>query len=355
MKTLEELFGDFYSPLHALSYGRPWIFSTGSRSIGKSTGWTIWLLYQYLKYGRRFIYLRRTDDEVRMTAPTCFDSAVIIMKEGGYDVYSVTAEKGKFWLRRNPESPREEIGCYLALSQSLKRKSSNYGDNDYWYIIYDEFISLDSTKYLGNSKNITFEYVLCDALYRTVDRKVGCPKLGRTKFIFLANLSSYFNPIFIGLGIDAYIRTDSKILAPEGKNWIVEQTKSVKATEDVICDGSSLSAYNDNNIAFDAKMNFVEKIKEPMKAMYNLKWGNETYGAYYVPGRDCMYISKNKTCLQTISLTCDGQDKMAFTLAIRPSDNLVILRLRQVYYLGKVICENRRIRYLLANYFMLTP
>lgn len=355
MKTLKELFGDFYSPEHVLSYGRKWIFSTGSRSIGKSTGWTIWLLYQYIKYGRKFIYLRRTDDEVRMTAPTCFDSAVIIMREGGYQILDVKAEKGKFYLTRGDGTPKEEIGSYMALSQSLKAKSSNYGDNNYWYIMYDEFISLDATKYLGNSKNITFEYVLCDALYRTVDRKVGCPKLNRTIFIFLANLSSYFNPLFIGLGIDKYLRTDSKTLAPEGKIWVVEQTKTVKATENFISDGSSLAEYNDNNIAFDAKLNFVEKINEPKKGMYNLKWGNEKYGVYYVPSRQCLYISKTQTPLQTISLTCDGQDQIDYTLAIRASDNLAIMRLKQVYYMGKVICENRRIRYLIANYFMLTP
>lgn len=355
MKNLHELFGDFYSPEHALSYGRNWIISTGSRSIGKSTGWTIWLLHQYMNYGRRFIYLRRTDDEVKMTAPTCFDSAVIVMKDGGYPIYSVTAEKGKFWLKRTADGTKEEIGCYLALSQSLKRKSSNYGDNEYWYILYDEFISLDSTKYLGNKNNITFEYTLCDALYRTVDRKVGHPKLNRTKFIFLANLSSYFNPIFIGFGIDKWIRTDSKILAPKGEKWLVEQTTSVKATEDIITDGSSLSAYNDGNVAFDAKMNFVEKIKDPKQGLFNIKWNDEKYGVYYVKERDCMYISKSITPMRTISLTCSGQNSVDYTLSTRPNDCIPMLRVKQMYMIGKVICENRRIRYIISNYFMLTP
>lgn len=365
MKSLKEIYGDFYSPEHLLSYGRPWMISVGSRSIGKSTGWLIWLIRDYLINGNRFIYLRRTDDEVKATAPTACDSAFMILRDSGYEVYTVIASKHKFTLYRTEEDFKnkvgEEIGCYFALSQSYKYKSANFGANKYNWILYDEFINIDSTKYLGTKSNITYEYDRALELYQTVDRGIGQAFRNETKFIFIANLATYYNPIFIGLGIDEYIRTDSKTIAPKEKLWVVEQTKEVKATEKAK-ESNSYKLSNDKNkeyayenTAFDAKMEFVKKVTKPLKPMFNIKFNKSVYGVYYVPSESIIYVSTKRNQLFTIALTVDGQDKIDYTLSIRASDNIEMLQLRNMYYLGKLYCENNHIRYLVANYFMLTP
>lgn len=359
------IYGKFYSPEHALSYGRPWIMSIGSRSIGKSTGWMIDTIRRYLKNGERFIYLRRTDDEVKSTAPSCCDSACIILKNAGYDVDHIVAYKRHFWLYKTPnedgkEKP-EDIGMYFSLSMAYKLKSANFGAQNYNRIIYDEFINIDSTKYLGTKDNFTYEFDRCLELYQTVDRGVGEAFRNSTTFVFIANLASYYNPIFIGLGVDQYLNMDSKNIAPKGKMWLCEQTKEVEATADYKNSFSyqlanaSNQAYAYENIAFDENMNFVEHIKAPMNALFNIRIGENTYGIYMVPSEKCLYASKRPTQLQTLALTVGAQNKVNYQMALRPAEHPNMLILKQMYYRGAVICENKRIRFDIANYFMLTP
>lgn len=362
MKTLHELFGDFYSPEHLLSYGRPWMISVGSRSIGKSTGWMIWLIYDYLKNGNKFIYIRRTDDEVKKTAPSACDSAWYILRDNGYPVFSIIAKQGKFWLmRQDPEDGEpveEEMGMYFSLSQAYKYKSANFGANHYNNILYDEFINIDSTKYLGTKTNPTYEYDRALELYQTVDRGVGRPFRNETKFIFIANLATYYNPIFMGLGIDEYLRTDTKNLAPKGKQWALEQSKKVKATEEIKqsyayqLSNERNADYAYDNIAFDEKVNFVKKINDPMKPLFCLKWNSTVIGVYYWEKEQYVYLSTKHPPLTAIALTADAQDKINYQLALKPYDALQIQQLKALYMRGRIICETRKIRYIITNYFM---
>lgn len=361
MIPINKIFGQFYSPEKALSYNRPWIISIGSRSIGKSTGWLIWALYMYLTKGIRFIYLRRTDDEVKKTADSALDSAWFILRDAGYPVFSITAEKSKFWLQKTEDSEKEEIGMYFALSQSYKFKSANFGANNYSIILYDEFINIDSTKYLGTKSNITYEYDRCLELYQTVDRGIGKPFRNETKFIFIANFATYFNPIFLGLGIDKYIRTDSKYIAPKDALWVCEQTKTVPATNEVKesyayrLSNDKQQKYAYENIAFDENGAFIKKPEGILKALFNIKYNDATYGVYMSQTDKCIYVTAHRNELPVIALTAEGQNEVDYTLATRPSESIVMARLKQLYFNGKVYSENRKIKYILSNYFMLSP
>ena len=65
----KNIYGDFYNPTKILSYGKPMNISVGSRSSGKSTGFGIHLLKDFLKNKHQFIYVRRTEIELRNAAP----------------------------------------------------------------------------------------------------------------------------------------------------------------------------------------------------------------------------------------------------------------------------------------------
>lgn len=362
MKPLTELFGDFYSPMHILSYGKKWMISVGSRSIGKSTGWMMWLIYDYLKYGHRFIYLRRTDDEVKMTAPSCFDSAWYILRDSGYPVFSIRAYRGKFLLKRTKDADEEELGTYLALSQAYKLKSANFGDNGYRNILYDEFITTDPTRYLGSQKNRTYEYIKCDELYTTVDRRIGCPSMKETNFIFLANLATYYNPIFIGLGIDEYLRTDSKIVSPKSAKWIVEQTKSVKATESIeksaylqTSTEAMLDAYNSTNAAFLDNFNLVEKIKAPMTGLCNLKYKSHIMGVYRVGGEDLIYVCNRVNPYITLTMTADGLGMYNYALPKSVFGRDYFRMIREFFEIGKVRFADKKCQYEVSNFLLMMP
>ena len=96
----EAIFGKFYSPTKALSYHRPWILSIGTRSIGKSTGWLIKAIGNWCETGQKFIYVRRTDDEIKITAKTACNNAVDILHQNGYNICSIEARNGGFYAKR---------------------------------------------------------------------------------------------------------------------------------------------------------------------------------------------------------------------------------------------------------------
>ena len=73
MSKKKDVYGKFYNPTRLLSYNKVLNFSIGSRSIGKSTGFAIFLLREFIEHGRQFIYCRRTMDETQLTAPTYFE------------------------------------------------------------------------------------------------------------------------------------------------------------------------------------------------------------------------------------------------------------------------------------------
>lgn len=354
-----KVYGKFYSPERVLSYGRPWIFSVGSRSIGKSTGFAIYMLKRFLKDGSKFIYVRRTEDETMNTCRSFFDNAIQILRANGEKIEDFKYDSRFYYIKMNGEEKYKECGTIIPLSQEQKYKSGNY--QDYNTILYDEFISRDPNRYLGNKNNPEYEYDCCLSLYQSVDRGIGMSYQNKTTFIFTANNSSYYNPLFMALGIDEYLRTDTKICAPKGKLWIVEQTVAVEGTK-TIKDSYGYQLSNEKNkdyayenIGFDTYMNFVEKINKPMFAIANLKYNGHVMGVYTIDEDGIVYVC-NKPCgLRTLALTCGDQDKVNYMLADRYRDSYVMTTLRDAYYRGMVRFETNKCKYEIANYFMLTP
>ena len=146
----KDIFGDFYSPMKALSYHRPYIFSIGVRSIGKSTGWMIWLVLEAVKKNKHFIYMRRTENELRETAPTAIQNAVGIINRYYKEplIKKWEYKNGKYYIND------EIVGYSIPLSLEAKHKSIDY--SDVWYIVYDEFL-VRSGKYLGNKDTPYYE------------------------------------------------------------------------------------------------------------------------------------------------------------------------------------------------------
>lgn len=366
-KDLKEIFGDFYSPLHVLSYHKKWIFSIGSRSIGKSTGWLIWLFYQYLMYGKRFIYVRRTDKQISRVIHKCFQTPVAILHSSGFQIADVKCKGGTIWLMRQfPQDGEngkwEECGSYTGLNQTPDLKSTSYGDNGYYFIFFDEVLEKDVHRYLGSSLDPTHEYDMLYDFYVTVDRKEGVPHRNETLVIMCANLSTYYNPYFLALGIDKYIRTDSKIVSPKKVPWIVEQTVTVPALEkakesDAYALGTSKQrGYTFEGVAFDQNNNeFVFKTSEPMQPLFNCQFGGHKMGVYRLRSNGFIYVSEKLTQLATLALTESDQSSINYNLARNYTQSQLMQLMHKAYYMGHVQFEDARCKYDICNYFMLTP
>ena len=352
-----KIFNIFYSPERMLSYNRPWIISIGSRSIGKSTGWAIQFIREYINKGSKFIYVRRTEEETLSSCKEFFDNAINILNQNGEKIDGFKYQNREYFIKLNG-GEWEQCGKIIPLSQEQKYKSANFQEYD--NIIYDEFISRDPNKYLGNKANPTYEFDCCISLYQTVDRGIGKAFRNETRFVFLGNNSSYFNPILLALGITDYLRTDTKILAPKGELWIVEQTTETEATKQIEQSyGYRLSdkknrKYAYENIGYDQEQNNVYKIKEPMRPLLNLKYREHKMGVYIVPKLGKIYISNKPNNCLSIALTCGDQDKINYLLAERYHDNPAMVSLRNAFYRNDVVFETNRCKYDIVNYLKLT-
>lgn len=354
-----KIYGDFFSPEEALSYHRLWMFILGSRSTGKSTGISTYTVKKYLDKKFKFMYVRRTKEETQRTCKTFFSNAITILKNvAEYPIEDFKYDSRYYYIKMKGQD-WEECGTIVDLNKEYKYKSNNY--QDYGTIIYDEFMAPSSREYLGSKANMFEEYERCISLYQTVDRGLGRAARNETEFFFIGNLSSYFNPIFMALGIDNYLRTDTRICAPKGQQWLVQQVVSVKATEQLKesvayqLSTEQIRNYAYENIAFDNNMEFVEKLNVPMSPICNVVYNTHKMGVYLVKSLGVVYVCDKPNTLSTLALTCKDQDKINYIMALKYRDDERMTMLKQAYFMGNARFATPKCKYDIANYFMLTP
>lgn len=231
-KYLTKYCGDFYNPMKTLTYGRPWNFVTGSRSVGKSTGLAILYLLDYIVNNRKFIYCRRDQDAVLLTCSKFFASAVsIINSHNDFKIAEFYYFAKYFYIRMEDDEEPRQCGTIIPLSLENKYKSSNF--SEYFNLVFDEFIEKDATKYLGSAKTPDKEYKAVLSMYQTIDRGIGKAYRNETRFFFLGNTATIYNPMFLKMGISELVADGAKFIAPRGKLWLLERVETVKALEGI--------------------------------------------------------------------------------------------------------------------------
>lgn len=348
---MREIYGKFYSPEKALSFGRSNIFSVGSRSIGKSTGQAIYLLERYAKTGNGFVYVRRTKDELLETAAGQFNNAYDILKSYNHEVPAIEYKGGKFLTEKG-----ETAGYAIGLSVCDKKKSSPLTIGECSYIVYDEFLPRNGS-YLGGRGSME-EVDAIASLYQSIDRRPGQSYGLGTKVIYLGNAYSFYNPFFIHYGIDKMLRTDTKYLAPKGKIQMVEQTKETEATKDIqksvgyqmSTESTRLSAY-ENNLQGSAG-NFIKKIKRPMEKMFAIEYEGERYSINMIDSMGILYIKRDNGPAPFIISATTEDHKPNYLLINRYSYHPATLELKSCFERGAVFFEDGKCQYMLLNYLM---
>lgn len=332
------IFGEFYSPAKCLSYGRHLIFTIGSRSIGKSTGWAIWLLKEYVEKGRQWIYCRRTRDETDLTAPTYFDNAATILKSSGYPIGQVEYKGGEYLV------DGVVAGYAIPLSLQQKYKSTNY--SGVWYILYDEFMIApgSGSRYIGGRQASSAEVDAMSSLYQTVDRGIGQAARNETTVVFVGNAGTFFNPFFVNYGIDRLLRPDTKYLAPKGAIYVVELTTETAATAKIKDSvGYAMSTEKTRAYAYENKyadlgdMAFISKEPPGRRLpMCNFIYEGNRYGVYAYTHEGFIYVShKYADGRQDIALTT-ADHKPNYLLIGRWHDHPVTKEIKQMYDLGAI-------------------
>ena len=333
-----DLYGPFYNPAKILSYGRNLMFSVGSRSIGKTTGWCIDTVMDFLKSGKQWIYVRRTKDELDVTAPTYFDNATDILMAHNVKMPGPVVYKGGEYMIGD-----KVAGFAIPLSLQQKYKSSNF--SGVHRIIYDEFMITpgSGSRYIGGKGAMSGEVDAMTSLYQTVDRGVGRAFRDETQIVFLGNAGSFFNPFFIEYGIDRLLRPDTKYLAPKEAIYVVECTRETAATKLIEQSiGYKMSTKKSRDYAYENKYAdlgdsaFIQKPKGRRVPLCNLVYEGDTYGVYSYTGLGFLYMCHE---------AADGRVTLALTTADHKPNYLLISRwhghpitneLKQMYDLGSI-------------------
>lgn len=231
-KYLDRYCGDFYNPKRVLTYGRPWNFVTGSRSVGKSTSIAILFILDYIVNNHKFLYCRRDQDAVMLTCQKFFASAVSIINSfGDFHIDEFFYYAKDYWIKLSTDEEPKQCGGIIPLSLENKYKSSNY--SEYFNLVFDEFIEKDPNKYLGSIKTPDKEYKSVLSMYQTIDRGIGRAYRNETRFFFLGNTATIYNPMFLKLGISELVSNGAKFIAPKDKLWMLERVETVKAIEGI--------------------------------------------------------------------------------------------------------------------------
>lgn len=349
---MSDIFGEFYNPIRLLSYGKVLNFTIGSRSIGKSTGFALWFLRDFIEKGRQFIYVRRTQDETQLSAPTYFDNAVDILKAYDYDIKTFIYKGGTYYLNGKP------CGYAIPLSLQQKYKSTDY--SKVFYILYDEFMIAPGTKstYLGGRSAMTTEVDAMTSLFSTVDRGIGQAFRNECIIIFVGNAGTFFNPFFITYGIDRYLRPDTKHLCPKGSQYVLELTRETKATAKIKNSrGYKISTERARMYAFENRFadlkgdEFITRQPTGRRVpLMNILYDGHSYGVYSYPDAGYIYIDRKE---------CDGRPVLSLTTADHRPNYLMIKTwhghpltqlIKEMYDLGEIRFFDYRAKLVIDTY-----
>lgn len=307
-KYLDKCSGSFYNVKKLLTFQRILNFIVGSRSIGKSTSVACLCILNYIINGKKFIYCRRTKDEVLLTCRSFFDNAVQILnvKCKGMlpKIEYVIYKSGRFYIKLEGKE-EEQCGYCIPLSLEQKHKSATF--SEYNIIVYDEFIATDNSRYLGNIDYPDREYDSLMSLFQTVDRGIDEPYRNETIIICMGNNWQKYNPLFLSLNISDFIEDDSEWIRPKGELWILHNIGEVEATKlgdqsnAYLLSNQKLKDYAFRNVSTESN-EYIKKLDKNVKSTYyfTLLYNGNKFGVY--KQRDEFFIGKARKNQEEIAL-----------------------------------------------------
>lgn len=347
--------GGYYNVMDIISYQRPLMMITGTRSIGKSTDVAAFCILDFVLNGRGFIYARRRDNEVKKTCKKFFDNAdaIINSKSGLEQKINLFYDKGFYYISID-EADKIQCGqiANIAGEESYKSSNLSYANN----IIYDEFISKDPTRYLGTKDTPEREYEALLSLYQTVDRDINTPYRNDTRLFLMGNTATVYNPVFLSLNIPDYIKPGARFIRPKNAAWILEQSPlTPPAPQDSFA--YRLSTEHNKKYAFENQgdtttTEFVKKIDVPTTYQYTFVMRGKPFGVRQTVKNDKVFITRNiDSSAPRYSMDAGGfsEDCAALVQNIRSSWQGIFLM--NCYASGHLYFDKVQTKYAFLQYF----
>lgn len=311
----------YYSAKRALSYNTPFIFSLGNRSIGKTFDWTCRCINNFLNKGKKFIYMRRYDEDLKRTAPSFFDNVSFKYPTTKFEVCGSGKSGTTFKIND------KVAGICISLSLATKYKSIGFADYD--IILFDEFLPEDG-RYLpsevGNAMNF----------YQSVARGYGEVIRTDVKFVFLANNVTMYNPYFIELHILDQCHPDTHYTVDPDRAWVVEMINNKEIADEIANTpfGKMIAKTKYGEYALKSSFyldndTFIEKLEGNSKYYCTLAAHGKKYGVYEYTEQGLFYISEkyDKNNPNVFALTTEDH-KPNYIMIYRNSQNGLFMLLK---------------------------
>ena len=319
----------FYNPAQTLSYNYKVNMVCSMRGPGKTFGTLVMLINRFLKYGEQFIYLRRTQEELKECKNKLFDD--IKAKE----VFPGVELKcdGKQLLCN-----KEIMGGVQALSKAYQVKSVAWPKVK--WILFDEFIIEDTkvAKYLPN------EPMKLEGYMETVGR------LRELRVILLGNMATKANPYFDYYRL--WPKANTRIQRNRERGvllhmWDSEAFRKLKLQTEM---GQLVGDYMLGNSPFMDNDTFIEKPKGYLDYMVTYKFNGIEMGQWYAKDAGLFYLSSQSDPSTKRVLAFDTDSHGPNLIFIKQNKNHPnIKQLRWAYDNGLVRFENLTIKMNLYN------
>lgn len=325
--------GKFWNIQKTASYNCLFNFILGIRGAGKTYGLLKYLIERYQKNGYRFLYVRRSEEELQKLT-TQKSGRIFNHVQTEFEGHALWAESNVLHI------DKETCGYAQALSTAVKMKSDamdNVRD-----IVFDEFVI---------DKNISFQRYLNDEvtafleLYESVARPGARPY--DVRCWFLGNAITSTNPYFDYFGLDMPYKSDVltrdeflvQMVAPPELIQAKKSTRFYKAIA-----GSAYEAYAAENKFLRDNTHFIGKKGKDAEYQFTFIYYDDMIGVWRDYRNGKYYISDDveKQCRMVYAVTTDTHEPN--TLLLKGFKNSVQLKnLKNAYDLGCVYYETQRL------------
>ena len=253
-------------------------FSISERGLGKTTSAKFWCVDDFLKTGRRFVWVRRYAVELAGDKKTKTEGCVKTFFKKIAPYYP----QHKFEIRGNHAYiDGKDAGSFLALSTSQSSKSVDFVDVN--KIVFDEFIikKNKAMTYLNDEVNLFLD--LISTVFRPITDESG-RQITRQWVWLLANAITFANDYFFYFNIKPF---RGRFYHDKKRGIVVEQCENEVYREAVrktqfgqLISGTRYEKYAvDNQYLLDSN-DFIGKKSPESELIFNIRYEGHEWGVY---------------------------------------------------------------------------